>query len=246
MVAEFGRKQGQALHAAVRDYFARMRQANQSPPAEQILAANLFKLITDDDELARTLVGIMIGFLPPTEGNLRLSLYQWLDEKMLWRVQRSLLTSEEADLYIRANAAISTPLMQAMQKRPAPDTLWRLAVQETDLNGTTVQPGDIVIAGLVSATMEDAGRGNINVRPVFGGDRSAAVHPVHACPGQKFAMGTMLGILSALLECGRIEAMPAPLIVRLTDWSLLPAARRQPPDAASPAEQTQRELVTGA
>lgn len=244
-VAEFGRAQGQALHAAVRDYFVRMRQEDKARPPEQVLAARLFELIGDDDELARTVVGIMIGFLPPAEGNLRLSLYEWLDGKILWRVQRSLLTSEEMDPYVRANAAIRTPLMQAMQKRPAPDALWRLAVQSADLNGTTVEEGDIVIAGLVSATMEDAGRGDVNVAPVFGGDRSAAVHPVHACPGQKFAMGTMLGILSALLECGRIEAMPAPLIVRLTDWSVLQAARQQAPGDASPDEQTQRELVPG-
>jgi len=244
-VAAFGREQGKALHLAVRDYFARMRQAQKTPPPEQFLAASLFKLIGDDDELARTLVGIMIGFLPPTEGNLFLSLIQWIDEKSLWRVQRSLLTSAETDPFKRADAAIRMPLMQAMQKRPAPDTLWRLAVQSADLNGTTVEPGDIVIAGLVSATMEDATHGDINVVPVFGGDRSADPHPVHACPGQKFAMGTMIGILSALLECGRIEAMPAPLIVRLTDWSALQAAPRQPADAASPDGQTQRELVPG-
>jgi Dyp-type peroxidase family len=244
-VTAYGREQGKALHLAVRDYFAKMRQENRAPPPTQPLAAGLFKLIGDNDELARTLVGIMIGFLPPTEGNLHLALLQWFDEKILWRVQRALLTSEEPDPFKRADAVIRAPLMQAMQRRPAPDTLWRLAVQQADLNGTTVEPGDIVIAGLVSATMEDAAHGDINVAPLFGGDRSADPHPVHACPGQKFAMGTMMGILGALLECGRIEAMPAPLIVRLTDWSALQAARQQSAAGASPDAQTQRELVPG-
>ncbi|GAO38097.1 hypothetical protein SCH01S_03_00720 [Sphingomonas changbaiensis NBRC 104936] len=223
-VEEFGIKHGQALHAVARDYFKQARLPTSPAPVAPIAAA-LFQQIGDDDELARTLVGIMIGFLPPTEGNLRLSLFEWLDEKILWRAQRALLTSAETDPFKRADATIRVPLMQAMQKRPAPETLWRLAVQKADLNGASVDEGDIIIAGLVSATMEDAARGDVNVTPVFGGDRSAPTHPVHACPGQKFAMGTMLGILSALLECGRIEAMPAPLIVRLTDWSALPAGR---------------------
>src|SRR3546814_3488683 len=51
--------------------------------------------------------------------------------------------------------------------------------------------------------------------------------PDHACPGRKLAMGAMLGVVAALLDAGRIQAQPAGLIVRVSDWqrSALPSAR---------------------
>jgi hypothetical protein len=87
--------------------------------------------------------------------------------------------------------------------------------------------GDKIYLGIVSATAELAKQAEAtaaaegrepcaderNVWHVFGGNRSAADAPTHACPAFGFAMGIMTGTLCALLEVGRIEALPAPLIV---------------------------------
>jgi hypothetical protein len=45
--------------------------------------------------------------------------------------------------------------------------------------------------------------------------RQIGPHPVHACPAYEMAMGTMLGVLTALLRAGEIQALPQPFLVRL-------------------------------
>lgn len=107
--------------------------------------------------------------------------------------------------------------------------------------GVEAQEGDMVIVSLVSASQgalcaDPTGAAGIDV--IFGGRRSrgwqgyrlsedGAVapdpqasdeEPVHACPAQAMAMGGMKGILAALLEAGTIQALPASLILRISDW----------------------------
>lgn len=212
-VAAAGRAHGAALTEAIRDLF--FRTPRQSLPNAAI-TKGLADVIQDREELARTLVGVMIGFLPPAEASMRFALYGWTKEKSLHRIQRALLTSDYADPYDRARAALLGPLKRAMQRRPAPETLWRTAVVDHMIGETPVRTNDLMIVGLVSATAQAALDGSDDVYPVFGGDRRAAEHPVHACPASRFAMGTMLGILSGLLEFGRIELLPAPLMVKIT------------------------------
>ena len=43
-------------------------------------------------------------------------------------------------------------------------------------------------------------------------------YPVHACPAREMALGAIMGIMAALLDAGRIQALPASLIVRISDW----------------------------
>jgi hypothetical protein len=50
---------------------------------------------------------------------------------------------------------------------------------------------------------------------VFGGRRQSEPHPVHACPAYEMAMGTMLGILTALLQAGEIQALPQPFLIKI-------------------------------
>jgi hypothetical protein len=80
--------------------------------------------------------------------------------------------------------------------------------------------------------MEDLGKGEADVYPVFGGERRRSEdernrqpHPLHACPGYAIAMGTMMGILSALLEKGTIQPLPAPLMVELDPGPGRPGGR---------------------
>jgi Dyp-type peroxidase family len=108
----------------------------------------------------------------------------------------------------------------------------------------TTQEGDLLVVSLVSAAQRsllklqsgDTGEGDVSI--VFGGKRTAAAqgyktdgngdvipdphadddHPVHACPAQDMAMGAIMGIMAALLDAGTIQALPASLIVRISDW----------------------------
>ena len=87
-VRRHGAAHGQALRAAVRDLFAETKAKDAEPTAP--LSQKMFRQIDDPDDLARVVVGAMMGFLPPADGNLRGTLYDWLEDKTLWRVQRAL------------------------------------------------------------------------------------------------------------------------------------------------------------
>ncbi|MET1110390.1 MAG: hypothetical protein ABWX67_02575, partial [Allosphingosinicella sp.] len=236
-VQAYGREQGQALRKAVREYFDKFRPSGLSAELTKAVAelkdSNGKFVYPTNDELARTIIGIMTGFLPPADGSLRWTFYEWLEEKTLWRVQQDLQPGSPASAYARANLAVRPSLEQAMQKRPSPDLLWRTATRDHGLGGVDVRTDDKVVIGIVSALAEDAAANVTDVYPIFGGDRGAPGAPLHACPAHKAAMGTMLGIISALLERCRIEALPAPLLVKLTD--LMPKA---PPPPATPSPPT--------
>ena len=217
---------------------------SSTPPPGSVSAA-MSKKITDRDVLARNLIGIMMGAMPPMDGNLRGILAEWLNEKTLWRHQAAYLRQREAGLapYEAAREALWIPMTRAMCKRPAPDLIYRIATDDDTIeaNGdrramdTKVQKGDLVIVAQVGASQQSLFRNPDRegaVETVFGGKRSAAAQgdsyqgkhaptgtlPVHACPGKDMAMGAMMGILAALFEAGRIQALPASLIVKIMDW----------------------------
>ena len=278
-VQAYGKAQGQALRKAARAHF----EETSDPSAP--IAALLNRQFTDkdgrrdEDEIARTLIGVMTGFLPPTDASLRWTLYEWLEEKTFWRIQRALVSApspappdpaslppgvsewlqQVAAIYAkagmtpdelknmqdrmpgvlaalpRAEAALLEPLKRAMQKRPSPDMLWRTAVRDHRLGEVDVRDGDRVFIGIVSAMAEDANAGVTDVYPVFGGKREPEGKgcPLHACPAYEFAMGTMMGILAALMDSVRVEALPAPLIVRVSDRKHCDPLKEPPCDAAA-------------
>lgn len=199
--------------------------------------------IKDPDVLARNIIGMMIGALPPVDGNLRGILYEWITEATLWKHQAALrrASGDKAATYETANAALRGPISRAICKRPAPDLLYRTALADYVLRAcgdrgakdVLIRKGDLVILGLVSAaqwSLQDNSQDKIqdkkcpdgDVSIAFGGDRKAPRQPpgepVHACPAQKMMMGTMMGILAGLLDVGRIVAMPASLIIQVSDW----------------------------
>ena len=59
----------------------------------------------------------------------------------------------------------------------------------------TVKPGDIVVAGAISATQQNLAEGHQGVYHAFGGNRGSAGHPTHACPGADPATGRNAGFL---------------------------------------------------
>lgn len=217
-VIDYGERHGRRLREEAGKYFDAMIKAGKEPAAPLSKAIfNAAPFTGNPDRIASTVIGVMTGFLPPTDGNLRSALYEWLEEKTLWRIQRSLESLPRPRTYADAASVLEEPLRRAMQKRPAPDLVWRTAKGDPHkLGDAAVEADDKIVIGIVSATMAKAAN-DLDVYPVFGGDRSGKSPPVHACPAYKFAFGTMIGILAALLEAGRIEALPSPLIVKLSD-----------------------------
>lgn len=232
-VQQYGQSHGQALQEAVWLQLKQLRAAGDYPKG--LISSAIAPVFTDDERFARTLIGVMTGFLPPADGCLRWALYDWLEEKTLWRIQHSYVAATGNE-YERAIAALRRPLVRAMQKRPSPDMLWRTASAAHHLGPVHVQTDDKIIIGIVSAMAEDSERGLEDVYPVFGGNRRRNPHPLHACPASRFGMGVMMGILAALFDKVKIEALPAPLLVRITDWKTCPPA--PPPPPAPPGSPT--------
>jgi len=204
-VKEFGCKYGTTLQAALRAWISDHRAANTGPTSPNGNPAPIGVAIfgpkdapTPTDEAARTFVGILMGFLPPADGNLRLTLNEWLRDGTFWSLRASLAGRKFANA-ADAESLLLAPLKQAMQLRPSPELIWRKATRGHSLGGKQVEPEDTIVVSVVSATQQCLADGKADVMPVFGGDRSPG-GPTHACPGYEAAMGVILGVLSALLE----------------------------------------------
>lgn len=232
-VKGFADLHGKAILEASKEFVAKHRKLENGAHTGSI-AAKMFDKIVDDEVLARNLIGTMIGAVPPMDGNLRGILLEWLDERTLWRHQAALrdaLGGATADTNPAAACKVLYgPVSQAMCKRPAPDLLYRTATcaatltPSGDRKKVEVEDGDLVIVSLVSAaqrSLQKTPYGDVSI--IFGGqrvnpnqvDQSGPECPVHACPGQRLAMGAIMGMLAVLLEAGRIQALPASLILRI-------------------------------
>lgn len=242
-VADYADNHGKAILRAARKFVAAHR-AEGGPPVGDVAKA-MFAAIPDDEVLARNLVGTMVGAIPPMDGNLRGILLEWLGQKSLWRHQAALRAACGGKLAdsnaAAAIAVLAGPISQAMCMRPAPDLLYRTAqadctidVSEPDIHTPRRRPvevkeGDLVVVSQVAASQRslfDPAYPDGDVSIVFGGRRDQAdqirtddpAYPVHACPAKDMAFGAIMGIMAALLDVGTIQALPASLIVRISDW----------------------------
>ncbi len=193
-----GQAHGKAVVAAVLKFV----KAQRGHALRGELSKAMFDAISDDDQLASTIVGVMMGFLPTVDGNLRRTLYEWIEQRTLWSLQREArLCMHNGHISLDcATQRILPLLLHSMQRHPVPDVVWRRALTHHTLGPLEVQPGQRVVVGIVSATQALQAHGSDDVYPVFGGDRKLDPHPTHACPGYEMAMGVLLGILGALIE----------------------------------------------
>ena len=254
-IRDFAQMHGAAILKAGRTFVRQHRKDSSLPKTP--LIATLFAKTSDDEVLARNIIGTMIGAIPPMEANLRNILFEWLHSKRLWRYQtafrKELAGKSIADDPQIAMTSLTVPVSQAMCLRPAPDMLFRTAKGRTrivryhrgkldrKLDDAWTKEGDMIIVSLASASQWELQKnhtGTSGIDVIFGGKRQSGSqgylevngeitpdpngdndHPVHACPAQKMAMGGMKGILAALLEAGTIQALPASLILRISDWA---------------------------
>lgn len=195
---QLGQAQGQLIRKAVNDFVARGRA---KPPGSAI-SGSLFREFpdsADNDFLARTIVGIMIGFLPTVEFSLISAVSSWWEVEFR-KLQHEWQNARERDPYLRACEVLEKPLKQTMQKWPVPGAVWRTAIKQHKLDGQNVNVGDRIWINIAKATEEDLSKGVTDVFAIFGGDRHAKDHPTHACPGYRAAMGVLLGSIAGLME----------------------------------------------
>jgi len=158
--------------------------------------------------LEQALVGGAQGFLATTYGSFLKVTDQWLESGKLSRLQQQLKKNT-----LNWNALHNGPTLQdiresrlvpeilgAMQRQPVPDILHRTAVRS--MKGkwelVDIDAGDTVVVSLGSATSDPAGHIDFLFGGPFGG-------PLHACPGKKAALGTILGMVVALLDRKDLE-----------------------------------------
>jgi Dyp-type peroxidase family len=169
----------------------------------------------NDELVARTIAGVMMGFPPTVYGNFLRIATGWILTRELWDLQHQLDESRASRQgeFDRARAVLFDRLMKTMSEKPIPETIWRTAVNGAKVNGKA--PSDdaadkMVILGLASA-MKDGADHSL----MFGGSRSDEKNKtVHACPGHGMAVGVLLGMFSGLLEAG--ELRPTGSTVQLT------------------------------
>ena len=230
-VERIGQAHGRQLARKVGAWFQRLPIGYAHTPIVQAIVNTTPQ---DVDNQVRNLVGVMMGFLPTVDGNLRSALWEWVEDCSLWKLQLDLLGSlGAADLALAdavlpaARKALTMPLARTLHLRPVPEVIWRTVIKGHQLGGVDVQPGDTVVVGLVGALQQRLAKEKLDLSFLFGGYRKGAggsadetdlsllmnpddagrptATPTHACPAHRMAWGVMLGFLAGLLCSARLR-----------------------------------------
>lgn len=212
--ADAGERHGKALRTAVRNFVDAHHRAG-TKPWQRLAWAVCNAFPGDPDKQTRTLIGVMMGFLPTVDGNLRSTLYEWVNDRSLWDHQSAYLADDWQHPFERSLEILLPPLRRTLQLRPVPELVWRTARERDTLGGVAVNAGDKVVVSIVSATQQFLLDEEDDLYPLFGGDRGLEGHPTHACPGYKMAMGVMLGMLAGLLGSAELRPTLSPMALRL-------------------------------
>ena len=215
LVKQQAQAQGQLLAESTKQYVAQGRADKAKRTG--IVSGPLFDVISDDDQLARTVLGIAQGFMAPTSGNFFSVMYTLTKTRQLWRLQQLLSThssQQQGDIDTKklADTILKPALVKFMQYQPSPDQIHRTAIKDVEIGGVPIKAGERVVLGLISATRGQPGSTEI----LFGGDYGKKDAPVHSCPGQPMAMGALLGMLNAILEVKALQPGPFPLTLSVS------------------------------
>lgn len=216
-VESIGAAHGQSVRHAMVDFLNRFGATIKAPVTRAVLDSQLGQ--SDLGFAARTIAGAMMGFIPTVEGNLRRIMNEWMHEGTLWSLRARYNGTEAAD-FMDAFKRLANEFIPVMQLRAVPELVWRTATVSHTLGDrphqVAVKPGDIVVAGAISAMQQSLAEGRRDLYHAFGGNRRAIGHPTHACPGADPAIAVMLGFFSALVESSLpLRAGPGPLTLSL-------------------------------
>jgi Dyp-type peroxidase family len=210
---ELGQSYGRALRAAMLQ-FVRAHRAAGTLPKDKLggpapIAAATFghaKLGADDDFVASTMVGVLMGFTPTIIGAVLNVLREWRRDGSFAQL-RAQCAGQRLDALPLARRLLHTPMAAAAQMRPMPQIGWRTVRVGHRLgegaHAVDLQAGDKVVMAMVGATQQSLADGQPDGRLMFGGVREQPAHPTHACPGYHQGIAAMLGALAAVV--GRSE-----------------------------------------
>ncbi len=227
-VERIGAEHGVALRRAVTNYLRDFGKDLTAPVARAALDSKAAQL--DPTYPPRTLAGVLMGFLPTTDGNMRRVLNEWLNEGTLWALRAQYRTTDPDDTAAQGalTMQIRRKFVEAMQLRAAPELLWRTAatshvIGKPGREQVAVRAGQIVIASLISATHECLEQGDPSLDYAFGGNRSKPTPPAHACPGYGPATAVMFGFFQGLVESElALRSGPAALTLYMDGYVDLP------------------------
>lgn len=202
-----GQQYGSAMRSAMNKFVARYRPTDGTKSPLKMtapIALAAFKEWPDtkqNDLVARTLVGVLMGFNPTIIGAVLNVLKEWHRDGSFGGLRGQ---GAGISTYRQARELIHPSMARAARMRPMPQITWRTAVKAHRLaahgvNGVLVDAGDIVIVPLVAGTQQSLEDGQYDERLMFGGNRDTAPHPTHACPGYEAGIAAMLGTLAALV-----------------------------------------------
>jgi len=202
--SDYGKSLAEKFGEAVKQHRDKVPVFNppDAPLTKAILDA--FPSRQQDQLAGRTMAGALMGFLPTLDGNIRLSLNEWLRDGTFWSLRNQLSQLPAGQELKNAENLLWAPLGRTMQLRPSPELIWRTPTREGLAIGTeSVGAGDRIVLSIVSATQECLEAARIDpdpdVYPIFG-EKRIGDHPTHACPGYNAAIGALLGFMSALME----------------------------------------------
>jgi hypothetical protein len=208
-----GEQHGQAANIAIHRLLN--AQGDNSKGGLGLIGNALFDAFSKDKSLlTSTLIGVMMGFLPTVDGNIRGALYEWVNNRSLWDHQLAYMGDEAEDSLEKASRILMQPLSETLLLRPVPELAWRTALVKHSLGPVEVHPGDRIVVSIVSATQECLMNDEVDgdgLYLIFGGNRNKKDHPTHACPGYEMAIGVMLGMLAGLLGSTRLRPTMSPL-----------------------------------
>lgn len=208
--AELAERYGRSLRQAMRKFVADHHRAKTVPTrrdgSEAPVAAVIFRHRTHGrktDWVARTMVGVLMGFIAPITGAVFNVLREWVREGTFGALRAEL---DGRAGYDDAVDVLQPAMEAAALMRPMPQIVWRTAVAAhrlgaPDRHVVDVAQGEKVVLALVSGTQQSLADGEPDGRLMFGGIRRPAgePHPTHACPGSTAGIAAMLGALAALL-----------------------------------------------
>ncbi len=231
-----GAAHGQALRKAMEAYLGAFGAALHQPPAAAVLRSAA--AAADHGYAARTMNGLIMGFVPTIDGVLRRVLTQWSVDGTLasLRALRAVATTHQLD------SEIESAFARAMQLRTTPELIWRTAVAEHQVGHERVQPGETIVLGLASSTQASLGDNRVALAHAFGGNRGAASPPRHACPAMAQALQLMRGFVAALVESELpLRAGPAPGLLAAGAWLEHPVAEEEPAAPAHEVAEAKRQ-----
>ena len=158
-----------------------------------------------DDDLARGIIGTMLGSVATTLGNAARLVDSWVNSGLLNRKQLAWVSLPAEKSYQDARGIFGHDMELTVGFSPVPECKWRVPGEAgARLQGIKLGKTSKIVLGLESAAADQAARGIADAHIYFGQAMDGPPTP-HGCPGRGMALGILLGLLAALSETAAVK-----------------------------------------